>query len=131
MTLGTNGSLALVPAHGTLLYFGMQCSTLIYFCFILLCFSLSCFIVISFLEAFSFLMRDWKGVSLEGRESGEQLGGEEEGETIIRICCMRKYSTFNKMKKYFKQWSLVWDFWVSWFPIIAFFLWNMLKIITS
>lgn len=68
----------------------MQCPTLIYFCFIYLYFSLSCFVVISFLEGFSFRIRDGKGVALEGIESGGKLEEEKEGEILLRICCVKK-----------------------------------------
>ena len=50
------------------------------------------------LEACSFLMRDRKGVDLDGRRGGEELGGVEGGETIIRIYYVRKKSIFNKRK---------------------------------
>ena len=43
-----------------------------------------------FLEVCSFLIRDRKGVDPEGKEGGKGLGEIEEGETIIRIYCMRK-----------------------------------------
>jgi hypothetical protein len=48
------------------------------------------------LEACSFLVRDRKGVDLERRESGEELGGARGGETIVRRYCMRIESIFNK-----------------------------------
>jgi hypothetical protein len=47
-----------------------------------------------FLEACSFLRRDRKGVGLEGRRSGEELGGVERGETIIRKYCVWKKIDF-------------------------------------
>ena len=49
------------------------------------------------LESYSFLMRNRKGVNLEG--SGEKVGGVEGQETVLRIYCMRKESIFNKRKK--------------------------------
>ena len=42
------------------------------------------------LEACSFLMRDRKGVDLEGKGGGEELGGINGGKTVIRIYYMRK-----------------------------------------
>ena len=50
------------------------------------------------LEACSFLMKDRKGVDLEERGGGEELGRVEERETIIRKYCLRKESIFNKSK---------------------------------
>lgn len=41
-------------------------------------------------------MKAKKGVEPEGRGSGKELGGVEEGETAIRTYCMRKKSIFNK-----------------------------------
>jgi hypothetical protein len=35
-------------------------------------------------------MRDRKGVDLRGRRYGKEVGGVEEGETIIKIYYMRK-----------------------------------------
>jgi hypothetical protein len=35
----------------------------------------------------------------DGREGGEELGGLERGETIIRISCVRKKSISNKRGK--------------------------------
>jgi hypothetical protein len=43
-------------------------------------------------------MRERKGVYLEGRGGGEELGGTEVGETIIGIYYMRK-SIFNNRWK--------------------------------
>jgi hypothetical protein len=40
------------------------------------------------LEARPFLKRDERGLDLEGRGSGEELGGEEGGETVVRKYCM-------------------------------------------
>lgn len=45
------------------------------------------------------LVRDRKGMDLEGRGGVEELRGEEEGETIIRMFCMRKESSIKKSKK--------------------------------
>ena len=42
------------------------------------------------LEDCSFLMRDRKVVDLERRRGGEELGGVDEGETVIRIYCIKK-----------------------------------------
>jgi hypothetical protein len=44
-------------------------------------------------------MRDRKGVDLEGRGGGEELGGVEGGKTIIGIYCTREESILNKRKK--------------------------------
>lgn len=43
-------------------------------------------------------MRNKETVNLDGRRSGEDLGGILGEETIIRIYCIKK-SNFNKMKK--------------------------------
>jgi hypothetical protein len=43
-------------------------------------------------------MRDRNGVDPCGRRGGEQLGGGEEGETIIKMCYVRNTSIFNKRK---------------------------------
>lgn len=40
-------------------------------------------------------MRESKLVSSDGRRGGDELGRVDGGETIIRICCVRKISTFN------------------------------------
>jgi len=39
-------------------------------------------------------MRDRKRVDLEGRGTGEGMGGIEEQETIFKTYCMRKESIF-------------------------------------
>jgi hypothetical protein len=39
-------------------------------------------------------MRDKKGVDLDGRRGGEELGGVEGGETIIRIYYVEKNPYF-------------------------------------
>lgn len=41
-------------------------------------------------------MRDSKGMDLEQRGGMEELGGEEEGESIIRMYFMRKESTIKQ-----------------------------------
>lgn len=51
------------------------------------------------LETCSFLMSKRKGVDPEGRRRDEELGGENEGKTIIRICCMRGESIFKQRKR--------------------------------
>lgn len=38
----------------------------------------------------------------EGKGDGQELGMVEGGETIIRICCMRKESVLNKWEKFKK-----------------------------
>ena len=59
------------------------------------------------LEACSFLMRDRKGVDLEGRRGGKELGGVVGGETIVMIYYMTKEYIFNKRKTFYKlSWSL-------------------------
>lgn len=42
------------------------------------------------LEACFLLMKDRKGVDPEGKEGGEELGGAEEGETIIWVYLCEK-----------------------------------------
>lgn len=44
-------------------------------------------------------MRGRKGVGKDGRERWEELQGIWEGETAMRIYCVRKESIFNKRKK--------------------------------
>lgn len=44
-------------------------------------------------------MRDKKGVDLDRRRGGKELGEVEGGETVIRICYERKEAIFNKMKE--------------------------------
>lgn len=51
------------------------------------------------LESCSFLMKDRKGVYLEGRGGEGNPGELEVGESITRIYCMRKKSVFNKREK--------------------------------
>lgn len=48
-------------------------------------------------------MRGKKGMDLEGKRGGEELGGVEEGETVIRVYCMVKQSIFNKRGKESKE----------------------------
>lgn len=43
-------------------------------------------------------MRDKKGVVSDWKGDGEELGGAEGGETIIKIHCIRKEYSFNKRK---------------------------------
>lgn len=40
------------------------------------------------------LMRDRKGVDLDGRGGGKELGGVGEEETVIRIHCLRGKNTY-------------------------------------
>jgi hypothetical protein len=42
------------------------------------------------LEPYSFVTRDTRGVDLEGKENGENLGGVEGGKTIVGMYYMRK-----------------------------------------
>ena len=49
------------------------------------------------LEACSFLMIDRKGVDPEKRRGGEELGGVQGRESIIRVYCIKKDSIFNKI----------------------------------
>lgn len=53
------------------------------------------------LEADCFLVRDRKGVDLDGRGYGEELGEAEGGETVIRVYYVKKkQSIFNiRVKK--------------------------------
>lgn len=53
-----------------------------------------CYALLLFLGAYSFLMRDRKGVHGDEREGGEKLGGEEE--ILFIFHCMIKKSMFNK-----------------------------------
>lgn len=50
------------------------------------------------LEACFFLIKDWKGVGPVGwgQEDRKEEGGIVGEETIIRVYCVRKESTFNK-----------------------------------
>ena len=50
-------------------------------------------------------MRKINGVDPDGKGGGEELGGVEGEETIIRICFVRKKSIFNKMKKNQAYWN--------------------------
>lgn len=82
----TNGSLSLVPSHGTLvllLGFLVQLQRDgFYFIFTIFYFVMfGCYL----LYACSFLMRDRKEVGLDRREDGEKLGGTEGGKIVIRI----------------------------------------------
>lgn len=52
-----------------------------------------------YLLACSFLMRGRKGGGKDGRERWEKLQGREEGETTMRMYCVRKESIFSKRKK--------------------------------
>lgn len=62
-------------------------------------FSLFCFYII---EACSFLMRNGKGVDLDGKE-GEECEGVEEGKTILRMYNMRKESLLNERESTFSK----------------------------
>lgn len=46
-----------------------------------------------------FLMRGRKGVELDERKHGEELGEEEGGDTVIRIYCVEKKSIFDERKR--------------------------------
>lgn len=41
-------------------------------------------------------MRNRKGMDIEGKEQGEELGGVEGGETLIGVYYVRENSIFNK-----------------------------------
>ena len=43
-------------------------------------------------------MRDRKGIDPDGKRGGEELGGVEGGEIVIRIYCVRKKSNKRKQK---------------------------------
>ena len=47
----------------------------------------ACFFVFLFV---CFLARDTKGIDLDGRERGKELGEEEEGETMAEMLYMRE-----------------------------------------
>ena len=59
----------------------------------------SCFVLFGcrFLEAYYYLKRKIKG-EWNWTRSGKELGGEEGGDIIIRVYCMRKKFIFNKEK---------------------------------
>ena len=59
------------------------------------------YLLVLFLEVCYFLMKDRKGVDLDGRGGGEELGGVEGGEIIIKIYYIRTKSIFSKNKQYF------------------------------
>lgn len=46
-----------------------------------------------------FLRRDRKGMALDGRGDGKELGGAERGEIVIRACCIIKVYFQQKEKK--------------------------------
>jgi hypothetical protein len=50
------------------------------------------------LRSWFFSKRDKKGVNVDGRGSGEELGGVEGGKTVSWVSCMRKEPMFNKNK---------------------------------
>lgn len=52
--------------------------------------------------AVCFLLRDGKKEVPDGRRCGNELGGAEEEETIIRIYYVRKIAIFNKRKNLIK-----------------------------
>lgn len=51
------------------------------------------------LEACPFLARDRKGVDVDRKGGGEELGGGERGESVFRLYCLRKESMFNRRGK--------------------------------
>lgn len=55
--------------------------------------------MVIFLEACSFLKRGRKGVDPEVRGDRKELGRLEEGETIVRIYCLRKRKENKKERK--------------------------------
>lgn len=89
-----NESLIRVPALGTpflLLDCHVQLgyeSLLLYLIYLII----FCFVMIDcyILKAYFLLMRDRKGMDPEGGRGGEELGGLEGGDTVIRIYCIRK-----------------------------------------
>lgn len=81
------GSLILLPAL-TVLF--LCCVALSYFN---ITFALSLFNCLLDLKPFSFLMGDRRRNNLEE----DELGEVKRGETITKICCVRKESIFNKL----------------------------------
>ena len=61
-------------------------------------------------EVYSFLMRNWEGVDLEGRQGSEKLEVVEGGGIMIELYCMRRESIFNKRGEHllFLRRSRVW-----------------------
>lgn len=53
----------------------------------------------NFLESCYFLMKDTKGVVLEGREGKKEMRGAEGEETIMRNTLYEERITFNKKRK--------------------------------
>lgn len=66
--------------------FSGSCSSVCFFCFILTCYVLFYFILYVLV---CFLMREGKSVILDVRRNRENHRGTEEGETIIRIYCVK------------------------------------------
>lgn len=51
------------------------------------------------LEDCPFLARDRKGVDVDRKGGGKELGGGEREESVFRLYCLRKDSTFNRRGK--------------------------------
>jgi hypothetical protein len=55
------------------------------------------------LEGCPFLIKDRKGVDLEGREDGKELGRVQEGGNVIKIYCINKRIYVQKKEKIKKE----------------------------
>lgn len=89
LSVGTSVSLIFVPALGTLfLLLGCHVNIMMVLLY-LICYFCPVWLL-SPRSRCSFLMRDKKGIDLEGSEGGEDLGRVEGGKTTIGIYCIRK-----------------------------------------
>lgn len=99
LSVRTSGSLIIVPfLGGSFLFAGAPSSTSVCFLFYFIIFyfvRFCCYL----LDACSFLIKDINGVDPDGRGGREEVGGVEEGKTVIRIYYMRISLFFNKRKK--------------------------------
>lgn len=96
LTVGISMSLIIVEVLWNF-FLLLSCHDLIWydsFCFSLLFFIFCHIWLLPFGNLF-YLMRDRKGVNVEGRGCGDDLRGEEGGEATIKILCIRK--------QYFRQ----------------------------
>lgn len=67
-----------------------SCLVILFYIWVFFFFALSYFTLLLSLSICCFLKRDRKGVDLNGRECGEELGEVHGGETVIRIYHMKK-----------------------------------------